>query len=102
MARSNRKVINPFYFLLVIIGIVFTITACAYGVMTVQQINPSTVDRPHALTVFLDQHGFAMLAVELVLLAIATVAAITTDDYWENQNKHSQKQEAVKNENQPV
>ena len=101
MTRSSRKAVNPFYFALIVIGIVFTVTACAYGVMTIQQINPSTVRRPHALTTFLDEHGIVVLAVELVLLAFATVAAIGTDGYWTRLNTNHPEQEAMHDESQP-
>jgi len=101
---------NPFYVLLVIFGIAFSLTACAYGVMAFRAVRgadiaafnersatdgPSTTqsdlasDRPpsdtpagKSLLTFLDRHGAQLLGLELALLAAATVGAIGTDGYW--------------------
>lgn len=89
MAKKHSGV-NPFYVLLVIVGIAFTLTACAYGVMAIRAIHPSAAgkysrdDNPagKALLVFLDRHGASTLAAELGLLAVCTFGAIGTDQYW--------------------
>lgn len=76
---------NPFYTLLLIAGLLFMITACAYAVMTVRGMEVSeTVDTPAAqrFAQLVDEHGFTALMVELAVLAVATVGAIATDDYW--------------------
>ena len=41
-------------------------------------------EQQHAelLGAFMEQHGLALMIVELVVLAILTFAAIGTDDYW--------------------
>ena len=75
------KPVNPFYLALVPAGIVFAVTACAYGVTTVRALNPHQ-SAEEGLSQVLDQHGMVILAVELAVLAILTVAAISTDDYW--------------------
>jgi hypothetical protein len=84
--HSNRNATNPFYVLLVGVGILFVVTACAYGVMTVRMIEPvggdAEVGGPHDLMGFMDRHGFAALMVELAVLAVLTVAAIGTDSWW--------------------
>lgn len=83
---SLKKKTNPFYVALLVVGIVFGITACAYGVMTVKMLRPEGADEVRSagsgLLFFLDQHGFKVLGVELAVLAALTVAAISTDDYW--------------------
>jgi hypothetical protein len=107
---GNKSRTNPFYVLLVIFGIAFSLTACAYGVMAFRAVrgagitsshehrdtshrssDPSgpTSDRPatetpagEALLKFLDEHGALLLGVELVLLALATFGAIGSDGYW--------------------
>ena len=86
---APAKVVNPFYVLLVIAGILFTITACAYGVMTIKQLDPHAVgaanfdaDRGHPLMQFVDQHGLTVMAVQLIVLAVATFAAMATDNFW--------------------
>ena len=55
MARQKEP-INPFYILLVALGVVFLITACAYGVMAYRAIAPARANvQPHPLTAFLDR-----------------------------------------------
>jgi len=100
MVHPSRKTPNPFYVALVLIGILFTVTACAYGVMTIQQMNPSGTQQPHPMTALLDEYGAVILAIELILLAIATVAAIGTDEYWMRLNDRRLKQEVFHDESQ--
>lgn len=82
---SKRSAINPFYVLLVILGIAFALTACAYSVMTLKAVRQPAGPEAGggaALLEFLDQRGAQLMAGELMLLAITTVAAISTDRYW--------------------
>lgn len=82
---SKRSPKNPFYVLLVVLGIAFALTACAYSVMTLKAVRQAEDAAPAGgarLLEFLDEHGALLMAVELVLLAITTVAAISTDRYW--------------------
>ena len=89
MSDINRPFRNPFFLLLLLVGITFSITACAYGVMTVRGLHRA-LDQPdqpaHQLMQWMDQHGFWALMIQLGLLAVCTFAAIGTDDYW--QAKH--------------
>jgi hypothetical protein len=75
------KAINPFYTLLVVVGVVFAITACAYGVMTVRGLDPHRVGEG-GLVSLMDRHGMTIMIVEIALLAVLTVAAIGTDEFW--------------------
>jgi hypothetical protein len=77
---QSPQVINPFYRALLVVGVVFAISACAYGVMTVRGLNPRLADE-QGLMGLMSQHGMTILVVELVLLGILTVAAIGTDDF---------------------
>jgi hypothetical protein len=72
---------NPFYVLLLIAGILFVMTACAYFTMTVREAG-GTAAAADGFTAFVARYGLAALIGELLLLAIATVGAIGTDDYW--------------------
>ena len=78
--------VNPFYVLLVLIGIAFTLTACAYGVMAFKVVRTKerAADQPAgaALLTYLDEHGAFLMTVELALLAACTAAAMATDRYW--------------------
>jgi hypothetical protein len=78
--------VNPFYVLLVLIGIAFTLTACAYGVMAfkVVRTRERAADQPAgaAMLTYLDEHGAKLMAIELALLGLCTAAAMATDRYW--------------------
>jgi hypothetical protein len=119
-----KRSTNPFYVLLVAAGIAFALTACAYSVMTLKAVRPPEAQAPSAgggrdratkqvrpsrplgyqaptaggaaLLVFLDEHGAGLMAGELALLALATVAAIGTDRYWGRRacQEHRAKQES--------
>lgn len=81
----RRSSVNPFYVLLVLAGIVFSVSACAYGVMAWRaiRVGPAAAEQSATgLLVFLDQYGGTLLAVELAVLAVATIGAIATDGYW--------------------
>ncbi|HWB09548.1 MAG TPA: hypothetical protein VG826_10000 [Pirellulales bacterium] len=74
---------NPFYALLVALGIAFALTACAYSVMTLRAVRPQNEEAGGgALIEFLDKHGGRLMAGELALLGMASVGAIATDRYW--------------------
>jgi hypothetical protein len=84
---------NPFYVLLVLAGIAFTVTACGYGVMTVQGLQPRAAGPPpvaaHPLLSWLDRHGPRLMFWELALLLAATVLAMATDSYWSRRGARS-------------
>jgi hypothetical protein len=91
-----KKTVNPFYPVLLVIGFVFAVTACAYGVMAVKMVSPAQVmaAAPEGVFVaFLDQHGMTLLLSELAVLAVVTFAAIGTDDYWTRRAAVAQKSE---------
>lgn len=79
--RSWRA--NPWSIPLVLTGLAFTLTATAYAMMAVQQLNASRVPQETnpspSFIDFLDRHGAALMIVELAALAIVVVAAIVSD-----------------------
>jgi hypothetical protein len=83
---KQKDPFNPFYLILVVVGIAFAITACAYCVMAFRAVAhqqaTNTETSSAFLMDFLDQYGIWLMLAEIVLLAIATVGAIGTDDYW--------------------
>jgi membrane protein required for beta-lactamase induction len=83
---KNKSGINPFYVLLVLLGIAFTLTACAYGVMAFKgaRADAPVVDQSSgaALLSYLDEHGAQLMGLELALLAFCTAGAMATDRYW--------------------
>jgi hypothetical protein len=82
-----KKSFNPFYALLVIVGLVFVVTAFAYGFMAFQAVNAVRAEAGlhagHPLFQWLRVHGDATLLIELGVLALLTVGAIATDRYWD-------------------
>lgn len=87
---SSRRIANPFYVVLVLASIAFTITACAYGVMTVRALKPDPAaaasEHEDGLLDFLNRHGAPLLFVELAVLGISAVLAMSTEQYWSNRN----------------
>ena len=84
MASAPKPPANPFYIALVIVGVAFLLTACAYCVMAfraVKQGDPTMASSGQDLMATMHDHGMAIMIVELVLLAIATVGAIGLDDF---------------------
>ncbi len=78
--------------MLVLAGIVFAITACAYGAMsTVFVTSYRTLSEQEAAELMedettwmnvIDRHGMTIMLVEIVVLTVLTFAAISTDGYW--------------------
>jgi hypothetical protein len=82
------KAANPFYVLAIVAGVVFAITACAYGVMTVRGLDPHAADEG-GLVGLMDEYGLATMLVELAVLGVLTVLAIGTDDFWTGRTDQS-------------
>lgn len=78
MARRRR---NPFYPLLGVVGVAFTLTAVSSSLSVLRGVRPETAAArgAHPIERLLDRHGTAILAGELVMLAIATVGAVAVD-----------------------
>ncbi len=80
------KPFNPFYPLLIVTGLVFSLTACAYGVMTVKMLDPAGVraieNEGPSLMQALDEHGLLIMGVELSILGVVTFLLMGTDDFW--------------------
>lgn len=75
-----RRPFNPFYLLLGLAGFAFTITAASSCVAVLRGVRPEAGRPPRAaFDRLLDRHGTAILVGELVVLAIATVGAVATD-----------------------
>jgi hypothetical protein len=75
------KIVNPFYAALVVVGVAFAITTCAYTVMSFRELDPLAPEEGGLISL-MKNHGLLILVVELGLLGILTVAAIGSDDYW--------------------
>ncbi len=80
------KIGNPFYAALLIVGLAFALTTCAYTVMSFRELDPFAPEEA-GLTGLMKTHGLLILVVELGLLGVLTVAAIGSDDYWTKRSK---------------
>ena len=81
LMASTKEPANPFYVLVIIVGVAFLITAFAYGMLIYRALAPAR-DRPsspHPLLTFLDDYGMYCLTGELALLGVATVGALWLD-----------------------
>lgn len=101
MQRSD-KFVNPFYGLLVIAGIAFSMTAVCYGVMAFRAARPTPAadgkaNDQHPLLVWMSKHGEKTLLIELAFLAAFTFGAIGTDDFWQRQTKTRNEAEKTAN-----
>jgi len=85
MARSQIRS-NPFYLALVVVGVLFSITAFAYCVMAFRAVSPSAAAKASesgaGLMQLLDEYGLWIMLAQIALLALCTFAAIGTDNYW--------------------
>lgn len=72
---------NPFYVVLVLAGVVFFVTACAYGMMALREFRAPAGETamPSELLTFLNQRGALLLGIEIAVLATATFAAMAYD-----------------------
>lgn len=88
---SRKKRVNPFYVLLVIAGVAFCLTACAYGVMAVKELHAprataAQIAADSQFVALMDEHGPMAMLIELAVLGFATVAAIGTDRFWSGES----------------
>ncbi|MCC6492384.1 MAG: hypothetical protein IT424_05125 [Pirellulales bacterium] len=96
---SAKKRRNPFYILLIPVGIVFVVTAFAYGFMAFQAVNAVRAEAGrhagHPLFQWLRLHGDLALLVELAALAALTVGAIGTDRWWDQVQREQDQFDAI-------
>jgi hypothetical protein len=82
-----KKSFNPFYALLVPAGLVFVVTAFAYGYMAFQAVNAVRAEAgrhaAHPLFQWMRSNGDMAMLIELAVLAVLTIGAISTDRYWD-------------------
>jgi len=84
--KPSRKSTNPFYALLVVIGLAFVVTAAAYGVMATREARAAATGQSvagHPLMHWMHEHGNTALLAELALLGVCTFGAIGTDEFWQ-------------------
>jgi hypothetical protein len=80
VAKAKEKV-NPFYALVVVLGITFAVTTFAYGTMAYRAVSPAAavIDQRPGLMSLVDRYGVTTMGVELGLLGGATFGAMWLD-----------------------
>jgi hypothetical protein len=90
VAKGTRQLANPFYVLLLVVGVAFALTASAYGWSARLKLDPDTFDRNAAFIAVVDRYGMLSMIVELALLTALTFLAIGTDEFWERRAKREE------------
>jgi hypothetical protein len=72
---------HPLYFLVAALGIVFTVSACAYGVMSFKARGGEAYsnEQDAGLMRLMREHGRKVLGGEIAALALAAFAAMASD-----------------------
>ncbi len=88
MPPAAKKAKNPFYALVLLVGVSFLLTACAYTVLAFLDVqgHRETTEKSGLLR-FLNEHGVTVFGVELGVLCAAMVAAFATEDYWQRRSE---------------
>ncbi len=81
LMAATKEPVNPFYVVVLAVGVLFLITAFAYGMLIYRALAPARArpSSPHPLLTFLDDYGMYCLGGELALLGVATVGALWLD-----------------------
>jgi hypothetical protein len=102
---AKRKSFNPFYVLLVLVGLLFCMTAIGQWVLMVRsgRLGPQDLKESPIMRL-MDQHGMMLLLAELAVLGVATVGAITTEDFWRRNDEKPKSTDgpAVEDKPQPT
>jgi hypothetical protein len=75
------KPTNPFYLALIGVGVIFALTACSYTRMAYGGLDPHSASEAGLLGL-MNHWGLTIMGVELAVLGLLTVAAISSDAYW--------------------
>lgn len=90
---SLKKWKNPFYTLLIPVGMAFVVTVFAYGFMGFMEVNATNPEaraqNRHPLFQWLNENGTKAVMWELVVLGVLTVGAIGTDHWWTKDSDRS-------------
>ena len=84
MAKPKEP-FNPFYVLVVGLGVAFAVTTFAYGTMAYRAV--AHTDEGPGLMELLDRHGVSILSAELGLLGVATFGAMSLDGMRTRRNE---------------
>jgi len=95
---SAQKWKNPFYALLIPAGLAFVMTVTAYVYMAFLDVNAArnvvAEQAGHPLFVWLRENGTTTVLIELGVLAVLTVGAISTDGWWTHHDSEDAAEQA--------
>jgi hypothetical protein len=94
--RKLKQGVNPFYVLLLAVGVLFLVTASAFFVMTLRASQAQSVVEAgpdHPLMALMQRHGVRLMLAEAAVLLVATVLAMATDRYWIRRAEREKKSE---------
>ena len=76
-----KEPVNPFYALVVLVGVAFAVTTFAYSTMAYRATTPGAaeIDEGPGLMSMVDHYGVPTMGVELGLLGAATFGAMWLD-----------------------
>jgi hypothetical protein len=88
MAGRPRKALfpNPFYVVLLVASVVFTVTVLAYLVSPYAAERPDAGVGSRALVKWLDRRGPLALEVEFLVMFVAGLLAMVTDRWFTSQH----------------
>jgi hypothetical protein len=72
VSTARKKHVNPFYVLLLLVGVAFTVTACAYVTMIAKmsRFDQAQTAEDGGLIRWLEDHGATLMMVELAVLGV--------------------------------
>jgi hypothetical protein len=90
-----REPFNPFYALVIVLGVAFAVTTFAYGTMAYRAIAPAAaeIDRGPGMMGLVDRYGVRTMGVELGLLGGASFAAMWLDRFRARKNEADESSE---------
>ncbi len=86
---------HSLYFLVAALGIAFTVSACAYGVMSFKVRGGAAYgnEQDAGLMKLMREHGGKVLGIEIAALAAAAIAAMASDARSERRRQQSLKRD---------
>ena len=81
---KRKEPLNPFYVALVVVGVAFVVTACAFTLLLLQQNRTTAASEfftSNPLMRLVRDRGMTVIAIEVAVLAVASFAAMWLDSY---------------------
>jgi hypothetical protein len=98
-----KEPFNPFYALVIVLGVAFCVTTFAFYTMAFRASAPAAaeVDQSPGLMSLVDRYGVQTMGVELGLLAVATFGAMWLDQLRTRNTKSKQPSDSIDGKETP-